>query len=144
MARTLVTTPHWELALDTGSIMRLKRSSVRYESTRQIEADREALVAATASFRCDTYGLITDMRQGPLSVDPAFERSFARLVADNARFACEAVVVATTLGAFRATRHGQASPQRSRHLGAFIEEAEALAAVRAWMDHLRAAKVARG
>lgn len=105
----LVTTPYYIIERYPGrSVIRVGRTPLAYENAEAIDRDFALIHAAMDAIDRPRFGLLVDLRDGPLRTDPAFDNSMAqhrkKLLSGFARVA---VLVKSALGRLQVQRHNR-------------------------------------
>jgi hypothetical protein len=103
-ARRLMTSRYFVVTLESGDLVRLKRTECEFRVVQELETERVALEGVLGALAKNNLTLLVDMRDGPASVSVAFEPAFRRLAKATQGFLREAILVETELGAVRAER----------------------------------------
>jgi hypothetical protein len=122
--RTLVTTRHFELRVHSARrLVVLYRSREPFASIAALDECFVALERGIIHVRRDSYGLLLDVRDGPVRNDPEFERVFRvhrqRFFHGFPRIA---VVTATAIGGMQVARHARADNSGAQAFGS-VEDA---------------------
>jgi hypothetical protein len=99
-----MTSRYFVVTLESGDLVRLKRTDCEFRVVQELETERAALEGVLAALAKNNLTLLIDMRDGPAAVSVAFEPAFRRLAKATHGFSREAVLVETELGSVRAER----------------------------------------
>lgn len=99
--------PHWRLNHERGrGLVTLTRTSAPFSAIAELQASVAEVSVVLDAVGRSSFGLLVDLRNGPMRTDGAFEQAMAdarpKLLRDVARIA---VLVATPLGAMQLSRH---------------------------------------
>jgi hypothetical protein len=120
----LYRSPHYAVWVDDEkSLVRLVRSDQPFDDVEQLKLALSQLIAKLVTLKTNQLMLLTDLRQGPLRNNPAFEAA-SRPIADFAQnFKRHAVLVQTMLGQLQLKR---LSREHQTQMNIFNDEAAAL------------------
>jgi hypothetical protein len=122
--RELVVTRHFHLRLHSiRRLLVLYRTKEPFETIAALDQCFDAIERGLSHLRRDTFGLLVDVRDGPVRNDVEFERAFARNRQHLFQgFPRIAVVTATAVGGMQVARHARADHSGAQAFGS-VEEA---------------------
>ncbi len=114
--RELVVTRQFHLRIHSiRRLVVLYRTKEAFETIAALDECFEAIERGLSHLRRDTFGLVVDVRDGPVRNDLEFERAFARnrqhLFSGFPRIA---VITATAVGGMQVARHARADHSGAR------------------------------
>jgi hypothetical protein len=104
LRRVTYSSAYFQITVEPRFIVRLYRSPVEFPAAADIDQEASDLERALAGVHRSRYGLLADMRDGPLTLPRAFDPAYTRLIATVSGFVREAVLVRDALGMARGRR----------------------------------------